>query len=53
MTDKEFLELIERLHHISANDGDNGYAYWTRVINQLREMRRLSVIAKTPNNAQD
>jgi hypothetical protein len=47
MTDVEFQELIERLHKFSANDGDIGHAYWTRVIRQLREMRAMAFALNT------
>lgn len=41
MNDKEFEELIERLHRLSAIDGDIGHEYWTKVIRQLTEMRAM------------
>ena len=48
MSDEEFDELIMHLHHFSANDGDIGHAYWTRVISQLRTMRIRLGMSSTP-----
>lgn len=51
MDEAEFGALIQRLHTLSATDGDIGHAYWTRVIGQLREMRLLAerAIALVPH----
>lgn len=42
MNDTEFDELLEHLHRESAMHGDLGHLYWTRVIEQLKDMRRLA-----------
>lgn len=51
MSDEEFLTLIEHLHRLSAHEGDIGHSYWTRVIQQLREMRALALQASARNEA--
>ena len=40
MTDAEFKELTETLLKLGLNDGDLGYKYWTKIIEDLKEMRQ-------------
>lgn len=43
MTDAEFKHLIQTLFQLGLDDGDNGYAYWMKVINELKEMRKVYI----------
>ena len=45
MTKEEFDELIRHLHFQSTADGDLGYAYWTKVIKQLKEMYAKTLVS--------
>lgn len=48
MSDSEFKDFIQRLHELSAKDGDIGHEYWTWVIRQLYEMRVTALRAAPP-----
>ncbi|MHB1176537.1 MAG: hypothetical protein ACYCZJ_15585 [Sulfuriferula sp.] len=41
MTDEEFFRLLKALFKLSMEDGDIGYMYWTKVIEDLKEMRAV------------
>lgn len=40
MNDKEFQEMIDKLWDIGLNDGDLGYKYWSKIVFELKEMRK-------------
>ena len=40
MTDKEFEEMLEKLWDLGLNDGDLGFKYWSKVVFELKEMKK-------------
>lgn len=40
MSEAEFEELILKLERFGERDGDIGYSYWSRVIRELKMMRK-------------
>ena len=43
MTDEEFHKLLETLFQLGMEDGDLGYKYWSGVIQELKEMRKVYI----------
>ena len=50
MTDEEFSNLTKILFKKGLEDGDIGYAYWTNVITDLKEMRTVYLAQKASAN---
>lgn len=48
MTDKEFNEMLAKLHNLGLAGGDLGYAYWYNVIKELQEMRKIWLVSQRP-----
>ena len=48
MTDAEFKELTSTLFNLGLADGDLGYRYWSKVIDDLEEMRAVYLAHKPP-----
>lgn len=46
MSDEEFKNLLEKLHQFGLEDGDIGYAYWSKVIAYLKELRTIAQAVK-------
>jgi hypothetical protein len=38
MNDKEFAELLTKLHQLGLDSGDLGYRYWDKVQDDLKEL---------------
>ena len=43
MTDAEFKKLTSTLFNLGLADGDLGYRYWSKVIDDLKEMRAVAM----------
>lgn len=41
MNDKEFAELLTKLHQLGLDSGDLGYRYWDKVQDDLKELWTL------------
>lgn len=42
MTNKQFDEMLDKLHELGLASGDLGYAYWSNIIQELKEMRFIA-----------
>ena len=39
INDREFAKMLETLSEFGLNDGDRGYIFFSKVIEELKEMR--------------